>query len=52
MVLTSSFGVLIEDQMMQNCKIVLNINDIYYMVQSVTLGFMLSAIVRQGEDLF
>ena len=58
MVFISSLNELMEDQMLQYCQIVLNINDrafthrnIYhiilsYIVVSVTLVFMLSVIVR------
>ena len=56
MVLTNSLGELMARQMLQYYQIVLNIYDcayiyiyiyIYYMLVSVTLGFMLSAFVRE-----
>ena len=48
MVLTSSLGGLMEEQMLLYCLIVLNINDIYIYIyiyingMSVTLGFVQS----------
>ena len=51
MLLISSLGELIEGQILQ----VLNINDrayIHHIVQSVTLGYMHFAIVRQSEEFF